>query len=130
MMNSECHDLSAELLEDESQCEFQQAHAAEIDFIRKKMPPDDELQRLSELFRVFGDPTRIRILSVLDMSEMCVCHVAELLGLSISAVSHQLRVLRAAGLVSYRREGKTVIYALADDHVRTMIENGMDHIRE
>ena len=94
------------------------------------LPAEEQVARLSELFRMFGDPTRVRILSALAISELCVCHLAGLLGVTVSAVSHQLRLLKTAGLVSCRREGKTVIYALADDHVRIMLENGMEHVLE
>ena len=83
-----------------------------------------------DLFRMFGDASRIRILAALQHSEMCVCDLAQLLGLTVSAVSHQLRLLKTAGLVGYRREGKNVIYALADDHVRTIMECGTEHILE
>ena len=94
------------------------------------MVDDEVLYDLAELFKVFGDSTRIRILFVLFHSEMCVCDLAQLLGLTVSAVSHQLRLLKTAGLVGYRREGKNVIYALADDHVRTIMECGTEHILE
>lgn len=98
--------------------------------LRGRLPADGETVRLAELFRMFGDPTRVRILSALSESELCVCHLAELLGMTVSAVSHQLRLLKTARLVAGRREGKSIIYALADDHVRTMLQNGMEHIAE
>ena len=85
---------------------------------------------LSELFRVFGDSTRIRILYALHESELCVCDLASLLGMTLSAISHQLRILRVANLVESRREGKTVFYRLADDHVHTVLGQGMEHILE
>ena len=90
----------------------------------------EELYDLAELFRIFGDSTRIRILYVLFESEMCVCDIAQLLGMTQSAISHQLRLLKNARLVKARREGKTVFYALADDHVKTIIGQGLDHVRE
>ncbi len=85
---------------------------------------------LSELFKIFGDSTRIRILYVLFESDMCVCGIAELLGMTQSAISHQLAVLKKAKLVRYRREGKTIFYSLSDDHVRTILDQGMEHITE
>ena len=94
------------------------------------MPDEESLYDLAELFKVFGDTTRIRILYVLFESEMCVCDIAELLNMSQSAISHQLRVLKQARLVRNRREGKQIYYSLADDHVRTIIGQGMDHITE
>ena len=94
------------------------------------MPGEEELFDLAELFKVFGDSTRIRILYVLFESDMCVCGIAELLGMTQSAISHQLAVLKKAKLVRYRREGKTIFYSLSDDHVRTILDQGMEHIEE
>ena len=85
---------------------------------------------MAELFKVFGDSTRIRILYVLFEAEMCVCDIAQLLGMTQSAISHQLQVLKKSKLVKYRREGKTVFYSLADDHVRAMLDQGMEHVTE
>lgn len=90
----------------------------------------DTLDRLTLFFKVIGDGTRMRILASLTDTELCVCAVAQLLGMEMSAVSHQLRVLKQADLVRSRREGKTVYYALADDHVRAIIRMGIDHINE
>jgi len=95
-----------------------------------EMPPDESLYDLAELFKVFGDSTRIRILYALFEAEMCVGDIALLLGLSQTAVSHQLRVLKINKLVKGRKEGKIVFYALADDHVRRIIAQGMEHIAE
>ena len=94
------------------------------------MPSEDKLYDLAELFKVFGDFTRIRILYVLFESELCVCDLATALNMNQSAISHQLKVLKQAKLVKGRREGKSVIYSLSDDHVRTMIAQGMEHIEE
>ena len=94
------------------------------------LPDDEVLYDLAELFRVFGDTTRIKILYALFESELCVSDIAQAVGLSQSAVSHQLRVLKASKLVKFRREGKTVFYSLDDDHVRTMIALGMEHVEE
>ncbi len=99
------------------------------DAINESQEPNIEvLYDLSELFKVFGDSTRIRILTALTAGEMCVLHLAEHLEMGQSAVSHQLRILRSAGLVRPRREGKTVYYALDDDHVREILESGLEHI--
>jgi ArsR family transcriptional regulator len=89
-----------------------------------------KLYELAELFKVFGDSTRIRILTVLFEEEMCVCDIAEVLGMNQSAVSHQLRVLKTAKLIKNRKDGKQVFYSLADDHVRTILAMGLEHIEE
>ena len=94
------------------------------------MPTEDQMYDLAELFKVFGDSTRIRILYVLFEADVCVCDIAEALNMTQSAISHQLRILKQAKLVSARREGKSVIYSLADDHVRTIIAQGQEHICE
>ena len=111
-------------------CEEQIIHADILDRVKPDMPDEESLYDLAELFKVFGDTTRIRILYVLFESEMCVCDIAELLNMSQSAISHQLRVLKQSRLVRSRREGKTVFYSLADEHVRTIIGQGMEHIEE
>ena len=111
-------------------CDFLCAHQSIIEQVQKKLPDEDTLYDLTELFRVFGDSTRIRILYVLFESEMCVCDIAALLGLTQSAISHQLRALKNARLVKSRRDGKTVFYSLADDHVKTIIDQGLEHILE
>lgn len=98
--------------------------------VNEIMPCEEELFDLAELFKIFGDSTRIRILLVLFESEMCVCGLAELLGMTQSAISHQLQVLKKSKLVRYRREGKTIFYSLADGHVRTILDQGMEHIAE
>lgn len=94
------------------------------------MPPEEELYEVAELFKVFGDVTRVRILFLLLKSEMCVCDIAQILGMQQSAISHQLRVLKQARLVKYRRDGKTVFYSLADTHVMTMLSQGIEHVTE
>ena len=111
-------------------CDYMHAHTDLVNRVKAALPQEEALCDLAELFRIFGDSTRIKILCVLMEGEMCVCDIAQLLGLSQSAVSHQLRVLKGADLVKYRREGKTVFYSLADDHVKTIISNGMEHIFE
>ena len=95
-----------------------------------KMPDEDMLYDLAELFKVFGDSTRIRILYALAARELCVCDIAGILGLSQTAVSHQLRVLKASKLVKARRDGKIIFYALDDDHVHSILDMGADHLFE
>ena len=111
-------------------CEYRHAHSELVERVQAALPEEDRLCDLAELFKVFGDSTRIRILYVLFESEMCVCDLAQLLGMTQSAVSHQLRVLKNAKLIAYRRAGKTVFYSLADDHVRTVLGMGMEHLCE
>ena len=105
-------------------------HAKLLETVRAEMPEESTLGALAELFKVFGDTTRIKILYALFESEMCVCAITELLGMTQSAISHQLAVLKKNALVSSRREGKTVVYSLADDHVRLIIGQGFDHVTE
>lgn len=111
-------------------CGFLCVHRQTVERVLEEMPGDERLYDLAELFKVFGDTTRIKILYVLFEAELCVCDIAALLSLTQSAVSHQLRVLKQARLVKPRREGKTVFYTLADDHVRKIIAQGMEHIDE
>ncbi len=111
-------------------CEFYQVHEDIVKAVQEKMPDEDVLCDLAEIFKVFGDSTRIKILYLLFESEMCVCDIAQLLGMNQSAISHQLRILKQAHLISSRREGKSVIYALSDGHVRTIIDQGMEHVCE
>ena len=105
-------------------------HPDLISSVNADMPEEELLYDLAELFRIFADSTRIKILYVLFEAEMCVCDIAELLGMTQSAISHQLRLLKQAKLVKFRREGKTIFYSLADDHVRTIIGMGMEHLCE
>ena len=111
-------------------CDFIHAHEDIVKKVQKEMPSEDTLYDLTELFRIFGDSTRVRILYVLFEAEMCVCDIAMLLGLTQSAVSPQLRALKNARLVKSRRDGKTVFYSLADDHVKTIIDQGLEHVAE
>ena len=111
------------------QCDYMHLHEKVIEQVQEEMPEEEILYDLAELFKVFGDSTRIKILYVLFQSEMCVCDIAQLLN-SQSAISHQLRVLKQAQLVKYRREGKTVFYSLADAHVNTILNQGLEHIEE
>ena len=105
-------------------------HAALLGRVRQDLPTDDRLCDLADLFRLFGDTTRMRILYALSEAELCVCAISELLGMTQSAISHQLKVLKDGDLVACRREGKTVYYFLADDHVRHIIDQGYVHITE
>lgn len=118
------------MINDIPHCEFMHAHPDTIEKITNAMPDEDTLIDLAELFKVFGDSTRIKILSALSGGELCVCDVSTAVGMTSSAVSHQLKILKNAGLVSFRREGKTVFYALADDHVMTILSQGLEHINE
>ena len=112
------------------QCDYMHLHEKVIEQVQEEMPEEEILYDLAELFKVFGDSTRIKILYVLFQSEMCVCDIAQLLNMSQSAISHQLRVLKQTQLVKYRREGKTVFYSLADAHVNTILNQGLEHIEE
>ena len=109
-------------------CEFIHAHDEIVEKVQKEMPSEDTLYDLTELFRICGDSTGIRILYVLFEAGRCVCDIAALLGMTQSAISHQLKALKNARLVKSRREGKTVFYALAAYHVMSIIEQGLDHI--
>lgn len=115
---------------DEGICEYMHVHEEIIHKVEKVMPGEQELLNLSEFFRVFGDSTRIKILYALSQSEMCVCDIATLLQMGQSAISHQLRVLKQMRLVTFRRDGKTVFYRLADAHIETILAQGMEHISE
>ncbi|MCF2597104.1 ArsR/SmtB family transcription factor [Pseudoflavonifractor phocaeensis] len=111
-------------------CEENLVHQDAVEQVRGLLPPDETLYDLAELFKIFGDSTRVKILYALLESELCVCDIAKLMEVSQSAVSHQLRVLKASKLVKFRREGKTVYYSLADEHVIRILSQGMEHILE
>lgn len=98
--------------------------------VKDSMPPEEELQDLADFFKVFGDPTRLKILYVLLCSEMCVFDIAQMLGMTQSAISHQLRVLKQMDLVKNRREGKIIFYSLADSHIENILSQGLVHIEE
>lgn len=114
----------------EKTTEYVAAHEDVVEEVLKKQPPEEHLYELADLFKMFGDSTRIRILYALSESELCVGDIAQILNLGQSTVSHQLRVLKDAKLVRFRREGKIMFYALADEHVRTIISMGMEHVEE
>lgn len=111
-------------------CDTFQTHEELLRLVSQKMPEEDKLYDLAELFKVFGDSTRIRILYVLFEAEVCVCDLAQALNMTQSAISHQLKILKQNKLVKSRREGKSVFYSLADNHVRTIIAQGREHIEE
>ena len=111
-------------------CDGEEIHEELLNIVQEKMPEETELYDLAELFKVFGDSTRIRILFVLFETEVCVCDLAQALNMTQSAISHQLKILKQNKLVKSRREGKAVFYSLADDHVRTIIAQGREHIEE
>lgn len=111
-------------------CDCNEIHEDLLKIVNDTVPEETELYDLAELFKVFGDSTRIRILFVLFEAEVCVCDLAKVLNMTQSAISHQLRILKANKLVNSRREGKSVFYSLADGHVRTIIAQGREHIEE
>lgn len=111
-------------------CDCTIIHEDIVNRVREELPKEELLYDLAEFYKVFGDSTRIRILSALERSEMCVCDIANLLFMTQSAISHQLRVLKNARLVKNRKEGKVVYYSLDDDHVKEILESGLTHILE
>ena len=111
-------------------CEETEVHEELLRIVQEKLPKEEELYDLAELYKVFGDSTRIRILFVLFEAEVCVCDLAAALQMTQSAISHQLRILKQNKLVKSRREGKSIFYSLADGHVRTIINQGLEHIEE
>lgn len=111
-------------------CSCNTLHENIIEIVKQKMPQEEKLYDLAELFKVFGDTTRVKIISALFEAEMCVCDIAELLSMTQSAISHQLRVLRQARLVKHRKEGKVVFYSLDDEHIKTIFNQGLEHILE
>ena len=111
-------------------CETVCVHDEILANVYREMPAEEELYDLAELFKVFGDSTRIRILFVLFEAEVCVCDLAAILHMTQASISHQLRILKQSKLVTSRREGKQVFYSLADDHVRSIIAQGREHIEE
>ncbi|MFH1152984.1 MAG: metalloregulator ArsR/SmtB family transcription factor [Pseudomonadota bacterium] len=112
-------------------CQTRCVHDAAVTLARESLPPGNELLDLADFFKVFGDHTRIRILHALYSStELCVCDLVEVLGMNQSAVSHQLRILRASKIVKYRKDGKMVYYSLDDEHVYKLLDDGLEHVRE
>ena len=111
-------------------CDCDVIHEEVVNEVKTKMQSNEDYVQLASLFKLFGDGTRLQILHALEQSEMCVCDLAVLLGVTKSAVSHQLKALRLANLVKFRREAQIVYYSLADDHVKGLIEMGFEHLRE
>ena len=111
-------------------CESREIHQELLSIVREKMPPEEQLYDLAELFKVFGDSTRMRILFVLFEAEVCVCDLAEALNMTVSAISHQLKILKQSKLVKSEKKGRSVFYSLADEHVRSIVEQVMEHILE
>lgn len=112
------------------ECDCDVIHPIIVEKVKKEMQKKEVLVELADFFKVFGDGTRIRILWALDINEMCVCDLAALLNMSKSSVSHQLRILRTAKIVKFRREGRNVFYSLHDEHVKDILEIGLEHIQE
>ena len=112
------------------QCAYIHVHEEIVKQVNKEIPDEEKLYDLADFFKVFADSTRIKILYVLLCSEMCVCDLAQILNMTQSAISHQLRILKQMDLVRNRREGKTIFYSLADDHIKAILNQGMEHINE
>ena len=111
-------------------CEATEIHSELLKKVSESMPPENDILDLAELFKVFGDSTRMRILFVLFSAEVCVCDLAQALNMTQSAISHQLAILKRSKLIKSRREGKSVFYSLADSHVETIVMQGMEHVEE
>ena len=111
-------------------CESTVIHSDVVENVKKILPEDDLILDLADTFKLFADSTRVKILYALTLAELCVCDISALLGMSMSSVSHQLRILKQSNLVKYRKSGRTVYYSLADDHVRTIISVAMEHVTE
>lgn len=116
--------------EEIEKCDFICVHEKTVREVNERMPEEEKLFDLAEFFKIFGDTTRIKILYVLMCSEMCVCDLAQLLQMTQSAISHQLRILKQMDLVKNRREGKSIFYSLADGHIKTILSQGLEHIEE
>ena len=114
----------------EYSCECHEVHLDSVSLVRKLMPEEADTENVTELFKLFGDSTRLKIMMALDVTELCVCDICEILDMNKSAVSHQLRVLKDADLVASRKEGRNVFYSLCDDHVKVIIETAMEHVSE
>ncbi len=117
-------------LPDLDRCDCNVIHQEVVDAVRSHMPDDDILLDLADTFKLFSDSTRLKILYALMEAEMCVCDISVLLGMTKSSVSHQLRILKQSNLVKYRKAGRVIYYSLADDHVKTICRQGMDHVLE
>ncbi|MDR2888664.1 MAG: metalloregulator ArsR/SmtB family transcription factor [Lachnospiraceae bacterium] len=113
-----------------TQCDCEVIHEEVVNAVRAEMPCGDDFFALANLYKMFSDPTRVKILWALNCHEMCVCDLAVLLNMTKSAISHQLKSLRLTNLVSFQKQGKVVYYTLADDHVKDIFEKGFVHIHE
>ncbi|HOT31801.1 MAG TPA: metalloregulator ArsR/SmtB family transcription factor [Petrotogaceae bacterium] len=111
-------------------CDCVSEHRDIVEKVRKEMSDDEIIYDMAELFKVFGDSTRVKILDALFVSEMCVCDLASVLEMKQSAVSHQLRILKQARLIKFRKEGKAVYYSMADEHVRKIFDQAINHLEE
>ncbi len=111
-------------------CETFYVNTGEVESIASRMAPDETVSMMAETFRILGDPTRMKVVEALSMGELCVCDLAAMLGAGRTAISNHLRLLRGMRLVKYRREGKLAYYSLADDHIRTLLEGCLEHVRE
>lgn len=131
---SSVHELGDEFMtndkKDIEKCSCNTVHNDIVDLARRNMPDEECLYELAELFKVFGDSTRVKILYALFASEMCVCDIASLLGMTQSAISHQLRILKQSRLVRNRKDGKIVYYSLNDDHIKHIFDQGLSHVNE
>lgn len=116
--------------EEIEQCEFMHVHDDIVQKVHQQMPDEEKLYDLADFFKVFADSTRIKMLYVLLCSEMCVCDLAQILNMTQSAISHQLRMLKQMDLVRNRRDGKTIFYSLADNHIKDILSQGLEHIEE
>lgn len=114
----------------EISCDCEVIHSEVVEKVKNELESDEVIFYLADFYKIFGDTTRIKILCALDKSEMCVCDISSILNMTISAVSHQLKILRESNLVKTKREGKVVYYSLADEHVKEIIECGLEHVLE
>lgn len=129
-MNNYSYEWGIKMEEKNESCLCNVIHKDVVEEVREKLPKEETLYELAEFFKVFGDTTRIRILCALFEAEMCVCDLSALLNISQSAISHQLRGLKAARIVKFRREGKVVYYSLDDEHIKHIFDEGFRHISE
>ena len=130
MINNELKNRTNEICDEIEVCEEHNCHKTLCKRVKTALPDTEKLFDLAELFKIFGDSTRIKILYILFESEMCVCDIADISGMTVSAISHQLRILKNAKLVKNRREGKSLYYSLADDHISLILGQGIEHIIE
>lgn len=130
MINDGVKSCESEFSHENGSCQAFESHNDLRRQVKEILPEEEQLFDLAELFKIFGDSTRIKILYILFESEMCVCDIADILGMTVSAISHQLRILKNAKLVKNRREGKSLYYSLADNHISLILGQGMEHILE